>query len=278
MKAYLLKLLLWVLLVMPVISNASDQDEIKFEDITFFSTEKVDRIYFGDDYIFEQQLEEDWEETPAGTLIEGTWRYDVSTQELCMSYLRKDIGNYCYNVVSLKDHQGNNQGVLAFDKEGNHQYTWVLPQSGNWLINPEYINAFKSIFSGRENLSADELAFLEQSDKATQDYLKGKILHGIKPPFETTLSYLKEDLSGVYRSNATQEKVPYTWKILKGRLHIYDKNGRLEESNIFTIGQEYLKPRKKLIYYGDVNRFHVEGNGGVQLTPIDRHPQKNFFD
>jgi len=251
MRYFTLLLLLTLFATNSVDASSLPED---YADKTFFTKNKLERIYFDNDGSFTQQLEQNWERIPAGNFIKGLW--SIKDDQLCLMYtsnLSIQNQNICMNVTKDKR---DLIARISDDENSPAVFTWGRSLDGNYLL--------------KENFLYPEA---RTKDQDIVDYLVGKVIQ----INEKEYIYFESEHKAYLTSPFVEE---ISWTILNNLIRYqYWDDGALKDSIIkVTLGDEfYQEDRKGRLYLSPIPHFiHIEGDG-IELHSFDEFYDKQMF-
>lgn len=256
---FILLNLVFLSLAIPTLAN-----DFFVSDRTFFSNGKLDRIYFDPNGEFKQQLENKFDAMTAGDLLRGTWELNDHNYELCMNYQQPKLNMICFDMIE----NSNAHGYSVFDKSGKRHFIWKNYRNGNWLLSQSGMTMIKNAI---KRVGVKNSATI---DEKMNDYYIGKIFEG----FDGVFSYILNTGNGVYRDKVTKQKVPYSYQVSNLRTILKSSDGSEGDNVLITLGDEFLEDKpEKAYFYAQPDLFYIEGGDKFTLTPINDHPEKDFF-
>mgnify|MGYP003564643532 FL=1 len=244
--------------------------EIDFSDKTFFTKDRRDRIYFQDNGNFEQQLQNPYGSLPLGSTLKGTWVFDESEQQLCMSYRQFSIGQHCF-MVERYEFENLPTEIHALGSDNKTHFIWRHARDGNWLLSPFGMAALRLVDNG-DNIRNSILL-----DNMIVDYLTGKVIENK----DYYIYVVNRDLWLMIdkdSQNESQKAYLSKWSVSSLRTEIvHPETAERLTFYVFTMGREFAQNKPRQIYwYKSPDQFTTEGEDFV-VTPYEEYDQKEIF-
>jgi len=259
---YLISLILFCALL-PFTTMASE--DISFADKTYFTIDRFDRIYFEKNGTFQQQLADEFNNLPAGSILFGDWVYDDVKSQLCITYVQFNLGQHCFTIASDEgDDQGN---ITATGPDGKTHFIWRHVRPGNWLLKPAGLQALQLAFDGQNIKNSIYI------DNMIANQITGKVFgrdNLYLYPYSKTrgLAFNGEDNS-LYR---------FSWRLENFHFTATTNNNSDFINTVLTVGTEFLDNKTPRLYiYLTQDEFMLEGED-FTLTPYDDFDRQEIFE
>ena len=245
-------------------------EDISFSGQTYFTKDRLDRIYFAADGEFQQQLQDPYGSLPPGTILYGTWVFEDRDRQLCMRYKQFGIGQHCFIIDQGNEAEDTLNEIYASTlADGEKHFIWRYWRDGNWLLSPSGMAAMRLI---NENKLIKNSIIV---DDMMADYLTGKVLED-----NMVMTYFEDRQTLLSIDKADQDKNIWrlNWDVSSMRTNLIEpESNQPIDYTVITLGTEFLfeKPRQAY-YYLSADQFMVEGEG-FTLTPFDEYENKALF-
>jgi hypothetical protein len=244
--------------------------DIDFNNKTFFTKDRLDRVYFDENGGFEQQLQNPYGSLPIGSTLVGVWTFNEADKKLCMTYAQFSIGRHCFTVERY-EFENRPTEIHAFGSDGQTHFIWRHAREGDWLLNPFGMAALGLATQDR-NIRNSIIV-----DNMITNYFTGKVIES-----DNIISYAIDPKTAITlqknANGAVSGGMQTLWGVssLKTTMMNSDTFDPIY-SFIMTLGTEFRDEKPRQIYwYRSEDQFTIEGED-FTITPFAEFDRKEIF-